>query len=55
MPHKQENRSRPARSRLSIASRMMGSTLRGTLPAFLPQEPSRNRKPEGKSRGKRSK
>ena len=53
MAHKKADDKPPARSGLSVASLLLGITLRATLPAPLPQEPSGNRKPKGKNRAKR--
>jgi hypothetical protein len=50
MMQKKAGSKQPVRSRLSLASRLLGNTVRATLPVPAAQEPWRNRKPKGKKR-----
>jgi hypothetical protein len=56
LPKKSDSQ-HPARTRLSLASRLLGDALRGTVTAALPpaEEPWRNTKLKGKNRAKRRK
>jgi hypothetical protein len=53
MIHKKADGKQPARSRLSLASRLLGGAVRATLPVTPPKEPWRDKKPKGKNRGKK--
>jgi len=53
MTHKKPDSKQMARSRLSLASRLLGTALRGTTQVPSPQEPWRNSKPKGKNKGGR--
>jgi hypothetical protein len=55
MVYKKSDAKPLACSRVSLASRLLGSALRAPLTVPPLQEPWRNRKPKGKSRGKRHK
>ena len=50
MTHKKSEGKRPARSRLSLASRLLGSAVRATLQVPPPEEPWRNQKPKDNRR-----
>jgi hypothetical protein len=55
MTHKKSDSKPIARSRLSLASRLLGGALRNTLPVTASEEPWRTKKRTGKHRGKRQK
>jgi hypothetical protein len=55
MNHKTSDSKQIPRSRLSLASRLLGGALGATLPVTPPEEPWRNKKGKGKNRGKRQK
>ena len=54
MTHKKSDGKRLARSRFSLASGLLGGTLRASLQVAPPEEPWRNKKPKH-NRGKRQK
>jgi len=49
MIHKKADGKTLARSRLSLAARMLGGAVRATLPATSPEEWWRNKKPNSKN------
>jgi hypothetical protein len=53
MTHKKPDSKQMARPRLSLASRLLGTALRGTRQVPPPEEPWRNKKPKGKNKGRR--
>lgn len=52
MIHKKVDAKKLARSRLSLAARMLGGAVRATLPVPPQQEPWRNKKLNSKNSGK---
>lgn len=52
MIHKKTDGKKPARSRLSLAARMLGGPVCVTVPVPPPEEPWRNKKLNGKNKGK---
>ena len=55
MIRKQSDGNQKTSSRLSLASRLLGSGLRATLQVPPPEEPWRNKKLQGKNKDKRHK
>jgi len=53
MTRKKPESKQMARSRLSLVSGLLGTSLRGTMQMPLALEPWRNRKPKGKNKGGR--
>jgi len=53
MVRKKSHSKQPARSRLSVASRLLGDALRDTIQWARLEEPRRNNKPKENYKGKR--